>query len=221
MLLVAAAVTGGMAMGLAYGWTEGLAMGLFFIACGSPVLALSHWFARHRQRAGSLTRQFAIGSALGMGLTIVGVAVTAAFMFRSTHDAITNVILLVFAAGLVAYASSVIARAVMRDLDDVRSALVAVGEGAEPRLASAGGDEIGELAERANSMIRKLDERRMERDAAEGARRDLIAAISHDLRTPLASLQVLAEAIEDGMVDEQTHRRYLEQMSIKDRKSVV
>jgi signal transduction histidine kinase len=54
----------------------------------------------------------------------------------------------------------------------------------------------------------------MERDAAETARRDLIAAISHDLRTPLASLQVLAEAIEDGMVDEQTHHRYLEQMSI-------
>ncbi|MEX2195162.1 MAG: HAMP domain-containing sensor histidine kinase [Thermoleophilaceae bacterium] len=202
-------------MGAVYDWTEGLAMGLFFLACGAPVLALSHLFARHRRRAGSLARQFAIGSALGMGLTIVGVSVAAAFMFRSTHDAIANVILLVFAGGLVAYASSVIARAVMRDIDDVRAALVAVGEGTErPALPWAEGDEIGELAERTNSMIRKLDERRVERDAAESARRDLIAAISHDLRTPLASLQVLAEAIEDGMVDEQTHRRYLEQMSL-------
>lgn len=215
MLLLAGAALGGcLAMGLAFGWIEGLTMGLFFVAVGAPVLLLSHLFARNRQRAGSLARQFMIGSALAMGLTIVGVAVTAAFMFHSTHDAIANVILLVFAGGLVAYASGVIAAAVMRDIEQVRSALVAVGEGTEPTELTAAADEIGELAERTNSMIRKLDERRVERDAAEGARRDLIAAISHDLRTPLASLQVLAEAIEDGMVDEQTHRRYLEQMSI-------
>ena len=202
-------------MGIAYGWEDGAVLGLFFVACGTPVLALSHLFARHRRRVGGLTRQFAIGTVLAMGLTVVGVAIIAAFMFVSTHDAVTNVILLVFAAGLAAYASSVIAGAVMQDIEGVRAALVAVGEGAEPKsLPPAGGDEIGELAERTNSMIRKLDERRVERDAAESARRDLIAAISHDLRTPLASLQVLAEAIEDGMVDEQTHRRYLEQMSI-------
>lgn len=202
-------------MGLAYGWGDGLVLGLFFAAWGAPVLALSHLFARHRRRVGGLPRQFAIGTVLAMGLTVLGIAVIAAFMFVSTHDAVTNVILLMFAAGLAAYASSVIAAAVMQDIEGVRAALVAVGEGTEPtELPPAGADEIGELAERTNSMIRKLDERRVERDAAESARRDLIAAISHDLRTPLASLQVLAEAIEDGMVDEQTHRRYLEQMSL-------
>lgn len=202
-------------MGIAYGWDDGLLLGLFFVACGAPVLVLSHLFARHRRRVGGLTRQFAIGTALAMGLAVVGVAVIAAFMFVSTHDAVTNVILLVFAASLAAYASGVIASAVMQDIEGVRAALVAVGEGEEPtQLPPPGADEIGELAERTQSMIRKLDERRVERDAAESARRDLIAAISHDLRTPLASLQVLAEAIEDGMVDEQTHRRYLEQMSL-------
>jgi signal transduction histidine kinase len=52
-----------------------------------------------------------------------------------------------------------------------------------------------------------------ERDASESARRDLIAAVSHDLRTPLASLQVLAEAIEDGLVEDEARRRYVGQMS--------
>jgi signal transduction histidine kinase len=51
-----------------------------------------------------------------------------------------------------------------------------------------------------------------ERDASESARRDLIAAVSHDLRTPLASLQVLAEAIEDGVVDDEMRRRYVGQI---------
>ena len=53
-----------------------------------------------------------------------------------------------------------------------------------------------------------------ERDAAERARRDLVAAVSHDLRTPLTSLRLLADAIEDDMVDRDTRMRYLEQMSV-------
>ena len=53
-----------------------------------------------------------------------------------------------------------------------------------------------------------------ERDAAEKARRDLVAAVSHDLRTPLTSLRLLADAIEDDLVDRDTRRRYLEQMSV-------
>jgi signal transduction histidine kinase len=53
-----------------------------------------------------------------------------------------------------------------------------------------------------------------ERDAAERARRDLVAAVSHDLRTPLTSLRLLADAIEDDVVDRDTRHRYLEQMSV-------
>jgi signal transduction histidine kinase len=53
-----------------------------------------------------------------------------------------------------------------------------------------------------------------ERDAADTARRDLVAAVSHDLRTPLTSLRLLADAIEDDVVDRDTRRRYLEQMSV-------
>jgi signal transduction histidine kinase len=53
-----------------------------------------------------------------------------------------------------------------------------------------------------------------ERDAAEKARRDLVAAVSHDLRTPLTSLRLLADAIEDDVVDRETRHAYLEQMSV-------
>jgi signal transduction histidine kinase len=53
-----------------------------------------------------------------------------------------------------------------------------------------------------------------QRDAAESARRDLVAAVSHDLRTPLTSLRLLADAIEDDVVDRETRRSYLEQMSV-------
>lgn len=57
--------------------------------------------------------------------------------------------------------------------------------------------------------IAALAQRQRERDAAEAARRGLVAAVSHDLRTPIAALRLLIEAIEDDIVDDQTRRRYL------------
>jgi signal transduction histidine kinase len=44
---------------------------------------------------------------------------------------------------------------------------------------------------------------------AERARRDLVAAVSHDLRTPITSLRLLAEAIDDGIADADSRREYL------------
>lgn len=57
-----------------------------------------------------------------------------------------------------------------------------------------------------------LAERERARAAAEETRRELVAAVSHDLRTPIASLRLLVEAIDDGIVDEETRRRYLATM---------
>jgi signal transduction histidine kinase len=60
--------------------------------------------------------------------------------------------------------------------------------------------------------VAALAERERERAAAEATRRQLVAAVSHDLRTPIASLRLLVEAVDDEIVDEQTRRRYLATM---------
>ena len=44
-------------------------------------------------------------------------------------------------------------------------------------------------------------------DDAERMRRDLIAAVSHDLRTPITSLRLLTDAIADDVVDERDAAR--------------
>jgi signal transduction histidine kinase len=49
--------------------------------------------------------------------------------------------------------------------------------------------------------------------AIDRQRRDLITAVSHDLRTPLASLRAMTEAIDEGVVDDPpTLRRYVGEM---------
>jgi signal transduction histidine kinase len=57
-------------------------------------------------------------------------------------------------------------------------------------------------------LVWKRDARAREK-RLEAQRQDLITAVSHDLRTPLASLRAMAEAIDEGVVtDAPTLRRY-------------
>jgi signal transduction histidine kinase len=51
-------------------------------------------------------------------------------------------------------------------------------------------------------MQQRLAESRTRERALESSRRDLVAWVSHDLRTPLAGLRAMAEALEDGVADD-------------------
>ncbi|MGD9737135.1 MAG: sensor histidine kinase [Solirubrobacterales bacterium] len=57
-------------------------------------------------------------------------------------------------------------------------------------------------------VVRLAMQERSQREIEE-ARRGLVAAASHDLRTPLASLRLLVDAIEDGVATGEDRDRYL------------
>ena len=61
--------------------------------------------------------------------------------------------------------------------------------------------------------VRLAMEERSHRQIEE-ARRRMVASVSHDLRTPLASLRLLVEAIDDGVATGETRERYLGEMRI-------
>ena len=60
--------------------------------------------------------------------------------------------------------------------------------------------ELNEISEALADMHERLAQARTRERALEAGRRELVAWVSHDLRTPLAGLRAMAEALEDQVV---------------------
>ncbi len=143
----------------------------------------------------------------------MAVIVVAALMFVSNDDALLVTIIVVFAGVIAVRAAQLFARGVFRDVEAVREGLTAVGHGErDVHITATARDEIADLAAQANAMVARLARADASRDAAESAQRSLVAAVSHDLRTPITSLRLLADAVGDDIVDAETRRRYLRSM---------
>jgi signal transduction histidine kinase len=79
-----------------------------------------------------------------------------------------------------------------------RGETLEAGDGTE-RAAPAMTSELARLAQELEASSRSLAESRRREAAVEAARRELVSWISHDLRTPLAGIRAMTEALEDGM----------------------
>ncbi len=63
-------------------------------------------------------------------------------------------------------------------------------------------EELSDLARELELTARRLEESRARASALEEARRELVAWVSHDLRTPLSRIRAVVEALEDGIVSD-------------------
>ena len=69
--------------------------------------------------------------------------------------------------------------------------------------------ELTRLHHELATTAARLEEARQRERALDRSRRELVAWVSHDLRTPLAGIKALAEALEDGVADDDaTVQRY-------------
>lgn len=145
-------------------------------------------------------------------MIFLNVWVIARLTFIQAHYLTLTSVLLVF-AGLSALTIGFFASKTMTDrLSKLHDATQALAQrDFSVRLKISGNDEIAQLADTFNGMAQNLQEVEEQKQQLEQTRRDLTAWVSHDLRTPLASLRVMIEAMLDGVVeDEETVRRYLD-----------
>ena len=162
-------------------------------------------------RLGGVRAQLAgaslIGSLLLLGMMLAG----ARAMFLSNHDLSLLLTMLVFAAILSVGFGLLCARMLADRIERVRSGTASIAAGdLESEVTVEGNDELAGLAGDFNRMARALEAAAEREREMEKMRRDLIAAVSHDLRTPLASTRALIEAVADGVAENpETEARYL------------
>ncbi|GAA2399552.1 HAMP domain-containing sensor histidine kinase [Actinomadura vinacea] len=160
----------------------------------------------HRLRGRSIAVQLGLVGVATVLATVSGIVVITFMMVLNDHDQ-SVVLAVVAASGAVAAGVSLL---LGRRLVAANRVLVAAVR-ADPyrvpgtRLPA----ELAELAHELDDAYRRLAEAHARERTLEASRRDLVAWVSHDLRTPLAGLRAMAEALEDGVVaDTATVARY-------------
>jgi signal transduction histidine kinase len=137
----------------------------------------------------------------------IGVTWATSGMFITRHDLRVLWVVLV-AAGAAGMATSlVLAQTVSAASRSVGEMARILGEDGPGALAPSptGLAAPGELAALARDLRRTsamLAEAQARAGAEEQSRRELVAWVSHDLRTPLAGIRAMVEALEDGVVND-------------------
>ncbi len=144
-------------------------------------------------------------------LIFLNVYVTAKLMFASQHDLLLAIVLLVFASGIAMSVGFFLSEGLTDRIWEVSQAAERVAGGElDTRVVVRGQDEMASLAAAFNDMAARLQTAEQTQREVEALRRDLIAWVGHDLRTPLTSVRAILEALADGLVeDPQSVQRYL------------
>ena len=152
-----------------------------------------------------------MASVLTAFLALANVAFTASLMFLSTHDLALLSGLIAFSLGMAVFVALFFSDSASRSFREVTEVARGINTGnLEVRIPIRSSDEAGELASAFNGMISRLEISFAREKGLEAARKELIASISHDLRTPLASIRAMVEGINDGVITEpETVKRYL------------
>jgi len=131
---------------------------------------------------------------LAVLLPLGAVLVSGWVMFHMGDD--VKILAVTAASALTAVvAALVVARSIADAVDRVRAASTELARGSLDARAPTGGPvEVADLARSFNEMGENLQR-------LFDSRRELVAWASHDLRTPLANMQAMLEALEDGLAE--------------------
>ncbi len=153
-----------------------------------------------------------VGSYLLAGILVfINVWVTARIMFTSQHDLLLATVLLIYASCMAVFMGLFLSEGITLRIELLKKAAQQVAEGRlATRLLVVGTDEMSVLTSSFNEMVAQLQDADRREKELDILRRDLIAWIGHDLRTPLTSIRAIVEALADGVVDNEADRsRYL------------
>ena len=147
--------------------------------------------------------QLAAGAAIQVNGQTVGTVIVASLIAPASDSTAgafltevnRSILLAVLAAGVIALAlGALLFSQLTAPIRRLTAAAHAIASGdLSQRVAGRPGDELGDLAAAFNTMAANLA-------ASEGQRRQMVADIAHELRTPLSVMQANLEAMQDGVL---------------------
>jgi signal transduction histidine kinase len=124
------------------------------------------------------------------------------------------ILIVIFTNAILSY---FMARRILKPIHQLSSAAVKISEGQfDFQIKPASKDELGKLVKSFDEMRGKLADATKLREQYENNRKELIANISHDLKTPITSIRGYVEGIKDGVANtEEKLNRYLDTIHVK------
>ena len=169
------------------------------LAWGAVIGAASLLILKSLRRA-SFAVQICVVVLSAVAVLTAGMVSAFNAMFISARDLEVMWYVLAVASAVAVSIALVLGSRVSRNAKALADAARSIGRGESPGIQTpVMSHELATLAAELESSSRMLEASRQREAAVENARRELVSWISHDLRTPLASMRAMTEALEDGM----------------------
>lgn len=165
-------------------------------------------------RRASLVIQVCVLAVAAIASVVASMVGVANAMYLSEHDLTVAVAVATISGVVTIVLVAVLGWVVARNSRSLSVAARRIGAG--ERLETAGrysNSEFNALADELVATSARLAASREREQRIEASRRELVAWISHDLRTPLAGIRAMAEALEDGIAPDTA--RYHRQMRVQ------
>jgi signal transduction histidine kinase len=164
---------------------------------------LAVWLVTMPLRRRSIVALLASVVLTGTVASVAAVIGSVHAMFLTTNELVVTVTVAIVAGLAAAVTAAAAGRRLTKDNRALRRAVTEVGLGRVPddegpKLTS----QLDDVRRELSATARRLAASRERERALEASRRELVAWVSHDLRTPLAGLRAMTEALEDGLVDD-------------------
>ncbi|MDQ6909838.1 MAG: HAMP domain-containing histidine kinase [Actinomycetota bacterium] len=157
-------------------------------------------------RRSSLAVQAVVVTMTAVSAVAAGALAAGADMYVAQEDLRTLAVMLVAGGTVGVLTALVLGQRVVTATRSLQTAARRLGDGDTALdlgdFGPAAGAELAALARELERSAARLEEARASERALEASRRELVAWVSHDLRTPLAGIRAVTEALEDGVVDD-------------------
>jgi signal transduction histidine kinase len=171
-------------------------------------------FLQRFVRRGPVAHQALIVALTPVAATVAGAVLASRAMFVSSHDLAALLVVLAAASGVAVVTGLGLAARLDASTRQLGELAERLGDGAAPPTRPAS-RELTRLAEQLAATSERLRQSTERERALESSRRELVAWVSHDLRTPLAGIRAMVEALEDELVEGDDVTRYYRTLRIE------